>query len=137
MIKPINDFSDAKIGDPVTCTILGHGKIKDIDDDGLNCEFEHTNSRGIAETEVYQLNGKEFEEDKYPRLFKGHVEFPDPIPVKKKVKKTEKRWITSYWHSMDKRVAVAGIYRSETMARDALKEGGFVQEIEISAEVEE
>ena len=27
MTKPINDFSDAKVGDKVTCTVAGHGEI--------------------------------------------------------------------------------------------------------------
>ena len=56
---------------------------------------------------------------------------------KRKVKKTSKVWVVSYWHSEDHHVAVAGTYRSEGAARAGVENDGFVQEIELSAEVEE
>lgn len=87
MTKPINDFSDAKVGDKVTCYHLGHGEIIKIFDSArpapILCSFD-----GGRYRRGYRTDGSLNPEDAGPMLFKGHVEFPDPIPVKIKVKKT-------------------------------------------------
>ena len=88
MTKPINDFSDAKVGDKVTCTVAGHGEIVNVYNLSeysfpIECQFEDHLDEDGSIMEFYNHDGKENKEDKHPRLFKGHVEFPDPIPVKK------------------------------------------------------
>ena len=85
MTKPINDFSDARVGDKVTCRGHGYGEIRGIDFDlpfPIDVNFEN------GSNDVYTKTGTIEECGGITTLFKGHVEFPAPIPVKKKVKKT-------------------------------------------------
>ena len=87
MTKPINDFRDVKVGDKVTCFANGCGVIKEINGSSypIICAFKR---EGEIEVDSYTLHGRLRSCNLEPSLFKGHVEFPDPIPVKIKVKKT-------------------------------------------------
>ena len=135
MTKPINDFSDAKAGDKVTCYYGGHGTITNI------MMEEHFPIRVTFEnkTDEYTLEGKFYNEDRRPSLYKGHVEFTDPIPVKIKVKKTERRWLIVGYDSIDGRMSTDGTVYSALVDAEASKNAFHrkVNEVEISIEVDE
>jgi len=83
-INPINDFSDAKVGDLVTSIIYGKGKIIEISGDTypIHVSFEIDNGS------EYSVDGKELIIEIIPTLYKGHIDFKiEPIlPVIKKFK---------------------------------------------------
>ena len=136
MTKPINDFSDAKVGDKVTCYHLGHGEIVNVFASTwpaqVLCQFERENHR-----RGYRTDGRLTPEDAGPMLFKGHVDFPDPIPVKRKVKKTNKRWVLVHYCTLSHSVKTSGLVYSLEEAQKSRKGDEVIQEIEISMEVEE
>ena len=136
MTKPINDFSDAKVGDKVTCFANGCGVIKEINGSSypIICAFER---EGEIEVDSYTLHGRLRSCNLEPSLFKGHVEFPDPIPVKRKVKKTNKRWVLVHYCTLSHSVKTSGLVYSLEEAQKSRKGDEVIQEIEISIEVEE
>ena len=70
MTKPINDFSDVKVGDLVTALGYGHGFISKISDDltyPINVEF-------ADDFNSYTVDGKSYHNSDHAKLFKGHVE---------------------------------------------------------------
>ena len=135
MTKPINDFSDAKVGDKVTCYYGGYGTITKI-------MMEEDFPIGVTfgkRTEEYTLEGKIYNEDGRPSLYKGHVEFPDPIPVKRKVKKT---MYTNVYLNKE----VSECYRLDVYPYETIKEADdivgtnakhWVATAEVTFEVEE
>ena len=134
MTKPINDFSDAKVGDKVTCYHLGHGEIVNVFASTwpaqVLCQFERENHR-----RGYRTDGRLTPEDAGSMLFKGHVEFPAPIPVKKKVKNT--LWANIYRNEFgDYEVGQKVLHRTEKIATES-KMRGKLATVKIEFEVEE
>ena len=110
---------DFRVGDNVTCLILGHGEV--VDDDGIdhcsiNVRFEN------SEVSCYAINGK-WDDDSGRVLFHGHLDLDD---IKKYIESKEQipvRKVTKYinvWNRPGKGLVCSGLpYNTEEDAKKA------------------
>jgi len=79
-INPLNDFSNAKVGDLVTSIIYGKGIIVTIHDLKTSIYPICVNFTDKEKSTTYSICGRETEDDNIPTLYKGHIDFKiEPI----------------------------------------------------------
>ena len=132
MTKPINDFSDAKVGDKVTCYENGYGEITSV---GVCTYYPIAVDFGNGEKDTYQADGWMYDDRSVAFLFKGHVEFPDPIPVKIKVKKT--LWANIYKNEFGSYEVGQRVLHPKKETADKSKMRNSLALAEVTFEVEE